>query len=81
MFLCLHAFGDDAQPEVVREPDGRSHDRIRLGFASEIEHERLVDLYRIDGKFAEITERRETGTEVIDVNLDAGMVKRLQYLE
>jgi len=35
----------------------------------------LSIFYRIDGKFAEITERRETGTEVIDVNLDAGMVK------
>ena len=46
--LWLDALGNDLQAEVVREVDGRAHDRGVGVLCCHLEHERLVDLDHVD---------------------------------
>jgi hypothetical protein len=64
--LGLDALGHHAQVEVVRELDRRAHDRGVGGVDGHLDHERLVDLDRVDRQALEVGERRVARAEVVD---------------
>ena len=63
--LCFHALSDRSQTQTLGQLNGRSNDGC-VGFAGgEIGDEGSVDLQRIQLESLEVTERRISGTEII----------------
>src|SRR5439155_23512844 len=74
----LDAFGDNLHPQRVRESSDRVDDRRGLVVVLELTDERAVDLDRVDRQVSQITDRRISGTEIVDGDLDAKFLERVQ---
>ncbi|MEO5843041.1 MAG: ABC transporter permease, partial [Acidimicrobiales bacterium] len=74
----LHSFGHDLHAQRVREGRDRVDDRRCLVIVLELADERPVDLDRVDGKVAQVADRRVTGAEVVDGDLDAEFLERAE---
>jgi hypothetical protein len=55
----------------VRQADNRRHESDSLHPGSHIDDERTVDLQGVHGQFREVTERGESGPEIVDGDADA----------
>ena len=71
----LHALGDHAQPERMRQRDDRLRDRHVVAVVLEPVDEALVDLDRVDGKPREIGQARVAGAEIVDGDRDAALLQ------
>jgi len=71
----LDALGDDRELQRMSEVRGRVDDHAILLVRLEAEHERLVELQRVDREIAQVAERREAGAEVVDRHADAEPVQ------
>jgi hypothetical protein len=54
LFFGLHAFGDDAQVQVVAQPDDRGTDRRVVGVVAQVLDEGPVDLQPVDRQALEV---------------------------
>lgn len=69
LFLCLHPFGNDSQPQASAHADDRGHDCRLVGSGGDLADERLVDLERIDRELSQIAQAGVSRAEVIDRQL------------
>ena len=70
----LDALRHDLQAEVVTEVDRRSDDRLVLCVDDQVGDEAAVDLELGDRELAEVAQRRVSGTEVVDREVDADLM-------
>ena len=64
--LALDALGDDLEPEVVAEHDGRTNNCLVAGVRLDVTDEGVVDLEDVDRKPLQIAERGVAAAEVVD---------------
>src|SRR5258706_2948280 len=62
----LHALGEDAEAEVVREVDRAAHHGAVAGVGDEAGHERAIDLDLVDREALEMGERGVAGAEIVE---------------
>ena len=75
--LIVDPFGDGLQPEGAGERNER-FDEYPVGWiGGQVLDERAVDLDLVDGKRAQVAERRIAGAEVVDRHLAAELLKRI----
>src|SRR5881227_905733 len=66
LIFTFDSFGDDSLAEVVRQSNDGHDQRCVIRIGGRISYKRSIQLHRIDGQALEITERRVTGTEIVD---------------
>src|SRR5438132_3814974 len=76
--LILDALRHNFQAEVVPEIDGRADDRRTVAVRRHVQDEGLIDLNLLDREALEVRQRRVARPEVIDRDLDAGLMQALQ---
>jgi len=78
LFGVLHPFGDHRQLQAVGEGDDGAGDGGVVVVVGQAGDERLVDLQDVDGQALEVAERGVAGAEVVDRQLQAELLERLE---
>ena len=74
----FHSLGDDAHPQLLRQVDDARHDGGVVVQFPDSTDEGPVDLERIQTVPVEVGERREAGSEVVEVQLDRNRSKLVE---
>ena len=74
----LDAFGEGRESEVPAELDERAHERFGLRGGGDRTCEHAGDLQAVDRESLEVGEARVAGAKVIDGDLDAELLDRLE---
>src|SRR6267143_263906 len=76
--LVLYPFGDDRQPEAMAEVDRGADDGGAVAVGRHVEDEGLIDLDFAHREPLEVGERGVAGAEVVDRDLDPGLMQPLE---
>src|SRR6476659_7787822 len=76
--MRLDPLGNRDESEGMREVDEVGGNRRVLGVVGGTLNKRVVDLDHVDREMAELTQRGETGAEVVDRDPNALLVEQLQ---
>ena len=76
----LDALGDDLEPEMAREVDGRAHDRRVGRVVGHADDEGAVDLDLVQGQALEVGQGRVTGAEVVQRQSHAQLAQPLEHV-
>src|SRR5260221_4431896 len=68
--LCFHAFGYHFQAKIVRQHDDNANDLVGLRVTVHARDESAIDLQSVNWEALQATERRVSGSEVVDVHAD-----------
>src|SRR6478672_3721096 len=74
----LDAFGSGDDAEALAEAGHRADDRHRLVARCKFAHERTVDLDIVEGKTAQIAQRRISRSKIVERDSDAKTTKLMQ---
>src|SRR5690606_19548714 len=67
----LHAYGNQIYTQVGRQSDHGLDDGIRARLAPKRLYKRAIDLERIDREVAQTAQRGESGSEIVDADVDS----------
>src|SRR6185295_9405451 len=62
----LDTLGDDGQPELLAEADGRRDNGGVVGIRQHVTNEGAVDLQAVERKFLQVAQARKAGAEIVE---------------